>query len=336
MSAPRDARRGTAGRCGAPRARRGGRLRAMAAALAAIVLAAAAARPAAAQQAQRAILASKLRAQLEAIAQETPGVVGIHVVDLTSGERFGVNDTLVFAQGSAIKVALLTELYAEADAGKLDLAERLPVRDADKAGGSGVLQGFGNGTSLLSLHDLAVLMVVLSDNTATNMLVDRVGMDAVNRRMAALGFPHIRFQRKMIRPEESARGNENLATPAEAAGLMARIARCELPMSAERCAEMRGILEIPKSGSFPDPIPPGIRVAWKPGSIAGVETAWGIVELRGRPYAMAVMVNYSDADAASAAIRRASAAAFDHFRRLAGATAWGTRVPVELMEKLKP
>ncbi|HET9982070.1 MAG TPA: serine hydrolase [Longimicrobiales bacterium] len=325
---------GTEARHGGKASRRSGRI--AVAALAAVGLAWVAPRAASAQQAQRAILASKLRSQLETIAREVPGVVGIHVVDLTSSERFGVNDTLVFAQGSAIKVALLTELYAEADAGKLDLAERVPVRRVDQAGGSGVLQGFGDGTSLVSLHDLAVLMVVLSDNTATNMLVDRVGMDAVNRRMTALGFPHIRFQRKMIRPEESARGNENLATPAEAAGLMARIARCELPMSAARCAEMRGVLEIPKSGSFPDPIPAGIKVAWKPGTIEGVETAWGIVGLRGRPYAVAVMVNYSNAAAASDAIRRASATVFDHFSRLAGATAWGTRVPVELMEKLKP
>jgi beta-lactamase class A len=107
-------------------------------------------------------------------------------------------------------------------------------------------------------------------------------------------------------------------------------------MSAARCAELRGVLEIPKPGSFPDPLPAGVKVAWKPGTIDGVETAWGIVGLRGRPYAVAVMVNYSSAAGASDAIRRTSATLYDHFSRLAGVTPWGTRVPVELMEKLKP
>lgn len=287
--------------------------------------------PLSAQEAHRAILAGKLRAELERIAREVPGVLGAGVVDLGSGDRFGVNDTLAFPQGSAIKVAVLVELFRQAEGGRLRLAERVPVRAADQVGGSGVLRHFGDGASQLSLRDLAVLMIVLSDNTATNLLIDRVGMEAVNGTLRALGLPGTRLQRKMIRPRESARGQENLSTPREAVELMARIHHCRLPVGEAGCREMRRILEIPKEGPLPAGLPSGLRVAWKPGGITGVQTAWGIVDLPGRPYALAVMVNYSEGDAAGEAIRRVSAAVHAYFSRLAGATPYGTRVDPALL-----
>src|SRR4051812_5747223 len=93
-----------------------------------------------AQAAQRAILATKLRTELRRIADDTKGVVGAQVIDLATGERIGVNDTLTFPQGSAIKVPLLIELFHQDDAGTLKLSTRVPVRLADRTGGSGLLQ----------------------------------------------------------------------------------------------------------------------------------------------------------------------------------------------------
>lgn len=287
--------------------------------------------PVAAQEQHVRVLTGKFEARLAEIAREVPGVMGIAVVDLATGERLGVHEELVFPQGSAIKIPVLLELYRQAEAGALELHERVRVDAADQVGGSGILQSFGDGTSQLSLRDLAVLMINLSDNTATNLLIDRVGMQNVNRTMQELGLTRTKLQRKMIRPEDSARGNENLSTPAEATRLMARIARCELPITAEHCADLRTILEIPKGGTLSAPIPSGVPVAWKSGSITGVNNAWGIVGLEGRPYAIAVMVNYSDTGAAGAAIRDVSAAAFEHFSKLAGATPYGTRVPLHLL-----
>lgn len=288
-------------------------------------------RAAPAQEAHRSILSGKLRAELARIADETPGVVGAAVVDLTTGERLGVNDTLVFPQGSAIKVPVLIEMHRQAEAGRLRLDDRVPVRAADRAGGSGVLQFFGDGSSELSLRDLATLMIVLSDNTATNLLIGRLGMESVNRTLSEMGLRRTRLQRMMIRPRESARGMENLSTPAEAAELMARLDRCRIPVSAAACAEIRRTLEIPKEGPFPSAIPAGVRVAWKPGDLSGVATAWGLVALPGRPYAVAVMVNYGDDAAAAVAVRRVSAAAYAHFARLAGATPYGARVDPALL-----
>jgi len=286
-----------------------------------------------AQPAQRAILAAKLRTELHRIADDTKGVVGAQVIDLATGERIGVNDTLTFPQGSAIKIPLLIELYHQDDAGVLKLSTRVPVRLADRTGGSGLLQNLGDGTSELSLGDLAMFMITVSDNTATNMLIDRVGIDKVNATTRALGVPEVKLQRKMIRPRDSYAGNENIATPSAAATIMAKIAKCELPMSKERCGELRRLLEIPKGGPIEASVPEGVRVAWKPGDIEGVNTAWGLVDLPGRPYVVVGMVNYSDADEGMKALRQIADAAYGYFHVLARSTPYGARVPLDVIPK---
>lgn len=304
----------------------------------AVCLATMASAPLAAQGAgdpQRRILATKFRAELAEIAARSAGAVGIGVIDLASGERFGVNDTLVFPQGSAIKIPLLIELFRQADAGTLSLTDRLPVRASDQVAGTGVAQWFGDGQSTMSLRDLAVLMIVLSDNTATNILIGRVGMPAVNATMASLGAGSVKLQRLMIRPRESAIGNENVATAAQAALVMSRIHKCELPMSRARCDDLRRILEIPKSGAFPSSVPSTVRVAWKPGSVEGVETSWGLFALPGNPYALTVMVNYSDAEPASRTLRAVADAAAAYFQRLARSSKFGVRVPLSMVDSIR-
>ena len=283
--------------------------------------------------AHRAQLAAKLQSDLQRLAAAAPGVAGISVVDLSSGQRFGVNEGLVFPQGSAIKIPILIELYRRADVGELKLTDRLPVRRDNQVGGSGLLQYFSDGGSEMSLHDLAVAMIVLSDNSATNILIDRLGMDRVSRTMSELGAGQTKLQRKMIRPEESARGNENLSTPAEAADLMVRIARCQLPLPAASCASIKSILEIPKSGAFREPIPASVRVAWKPGGIEGAQTAWGLVDVPGAPYAITIMINYGPDDL-DAPMREISSAVFKYFAQVARTTPHGTRVPLEYIKKV--
>ena len=275
-------------------------------------------------------LSQKYEAALEQIARDAPGVMGIAVIDLATGDTFGVNRTLVFPQGSSIKVALLIELFQQADQGKLQLHDGIPIDAAVRTGGSGILQHFSDGASTLSLRDLAVLMIVLSDNTATNVLIDRVGMDNVNATMSSLGFSQTRLQRRMIRPEDSAAGRENVSTAADAAGVMAKIAACDLPMSAAACADLRSILELPKA--TPGSLPASSRVAWKSGSITGVRAGWGIVNLPGRPFAIAVMLNYSDGSGAADAMTAAVEASHAHFARLAGATPHGARVPLRYLD----
>lgn len=281
---------------------------------------------ASAQETHLEILASKFQQELDSIAHAMPGVFGVQVIDLTTGQRFGVNDQIVFPQGSAIKVPVLVELFRQADRGELRIDETVSIGAADHVGGSGYLRHFLDGASSLSLHDLAVMMITISDNMATNLLIERVGMQNVTRTMAELELPQTKLQRRMIQPEESKRGNENVSTATEAATLMARIYRCDLPMSAELCRQMRDILEIPHAGSIADAVPGSITVGQKTGSITGVATNWGYVDLPDRPYVIAAMGNYGDTGTIRDAIYDATVAAHAYFRRLQNATMHGTRV----------
>lgn len=288
--------------------------------------------PLRAQDEHLSILRDRLQADLEQIVDAYVGVAGIHVVDLTSGDRFGVRDDFVFPQASAIKVTILLELFRRADSDPDILRRRVEMTDEVRTAGSGVLQVLTNGGSALSLEDYAIYMVLHSDNTATNVLIDEFGMDAINALSSSLGATQTRLQRKMIRPEESARGNENLSTPRDAALIMERLAACDLPMSEPLCHRVREILELYKSGPIRTPIPRSVPVAFKPGGITGVATVWGLVGLPDRPYVISVMSNYGGDG--GAVIEAASAAAYDYFSRLSGITEYGTRVPLDVKRRI--
>lgn len=282
-----------------------------------------------AQPAHLELLRQKFQSELEAIADGFAGVAGLHVVDLATMQRFDVRGDLVFPQASAIKIAILLELFRRAESEPALRRERVEVNAATRTGGSGVLQVLTDGGSALSLEDHAIYMIVHSDNTSTNILIDRLGMDAINRLSASLGAPQTVVQRRMIQPEASARGQENLSTPREAARIMERIASCDLPMSQESCRRVRAILALPKGGPTRAPVPANVPIAFKPGGITGVATTWALVGLEGRPYVLTVMTNYGGDG--NAVVEAASRAAYGYFSRLAGATPFGTRVPPRLL-----
>jgi beta-lactamase class A len=283
-----------------------------------------------AQAPHREILRAKLEKELRQISDSFAGVMGIQFIDLTDGTRVGVNEQLVFPQGSSIKIPILIELFRQAESRPAILRDRQRVTPATRTAGSGVIGQFADGSSELSNEDLAVLMIVLSDNTATNLLIDAVGMEAVNRTMASLGASQTRLQRKMIRPESSARGEENVSTAREAADLMVRVARCGLPVSRESCARIRRILEIPKNDAVRRAVPGEVAVASKPGGIEGVAAIWAIVAVPDRPFVLAAMTNYGSSG--DEAITRAARVAYDYATRLARSSPHGARVPLGVIE----
>ena len=241
---------------------------------------------------QLGLIQEHLLSELSSIAERYEGVAGLHVLDLSSGDRFAVRDELIFPQASAIKIPILLELFRRAESDPGLLSKRIEMTEEVRTGGSGVLGVLTDGGSALSLEDYAIYMILHTDNTATNVLIDELGMGAINALSASLGAPNTLLQRKMIQPEESARGNENLSTPRDAAEIMQRIANCELPMSEMACARVIEILSIPKGGPIRRPVPNAIPIAFKPGGITGVATVWAIVNVPDRPYVITVMSNY--------------------------------------------
>jgi beta-lactamase class A len=269
-------------------------------------------------------LRRKLAATLEQAAGDLDGVMGYAVVDLTTGDRLERLPSSVFATASTIKLAILYELFKQADEGRLSLDGVRPLDRQQVVGGSGVLAELT--APAMPLRDYATLMVILSDNTATNVLIDAVGMSNVTARMASLGLKDTRLRRKMIDLAAARRGDENISTPAELARLLEIIYRGE-GLRKESQDGLLAILKKSKTTPMRRGIPPGVAVANKPGSLDGVEVDAGIVYVQGRPYILAVMTTYLAQNAAgAAAITSASRAAFEYFDRLAKNSEFGRSI----------
>jgi beta-lactamase class A len=271
-------------------------------------------------------LASKLQTDLERTAGNFDGVMGIYAENLDTGQSFAVNADRVFPQGSSIKIPILITLLRQDQQGRLRLSDRIVVRRADMVGGSGVLQDFGDGTSSLALRDLAALMMVVSDNSATNILIDRVGMANVNAVIREAGLRHTRLARKMMDQAAERAGRENVSTPREMAALIEKLDGGRL-LDAAHTAMALHLLEDYKDTPLRAGIASGITVADKPGSLPGVECDSGMVLLQGAPYVLSVMTDYDrDNPAADAAITTVSRDVFTYFDRLARSNSYGAIV----------
>ncbi len=262
-------------------------------------------------------LKKKLEARLAEVAAGLNGVFGLAIKDLESGDLFYINENLSFPQASSIKIAVLLELFKQAEEGRLKLDTIIRLERRLMTGGSGILKELGEGTVSLSLRDLAVLMVVLSDNTATNILIDTLGMERVNGRLAALGLKGTRLNRRMMDETAAARGYENVSTPYEMMRLLEMIYRGEA-LGKAQSEEVLEILSKEKRSPLRSGLPPGVKLANKPGGIPGVRCDSGIVLLPGRPYIISVMTTYLvKEEDGEEAISRASRLAYDYFSTLA-------------------
>lgn len=189
-------------------------------------------------------LAGQFSARLEQLASGVDGVVSYVVVDLTTGRRFTRRADEPFPTASSIKIGILYELFKQADEGRVSLDTLRPLDPAMKVGGAGVLQQMD--APSLSARDHALLMILLSDNTATNVLIDLVGRDAVNRRMAALGATTFALRRRMMDEAAAARGDENLSSAADLVLVLDAIRRGDGLSAASRDAAL-DILQRPGS-----------------------------------------------------------------------------------------
>lgn len=265
-----------------------------------------------------------LERRLSAIAGRLDGVLGYSIVDLATGDRIERLQDDVFPTASTIKLALLYELYRQADGGKVRLDDSRPVPKTAAVGGTGILKELTS--PVLSLRDYATLMVVLSDNTATNLLIDVVGMANVNARMESLGLKATKLRRKMIDLEAARRGDENVSTPRELTALLRILDRGDGLAPPSR-TELLDILKKEKSTPMRRGIPSDVPVANKPGSLEGVAVDAGIVYLKERPYLFAAMATWLRDDAAGdAAIADASRATYEYFERLAASSEYGRRI----------
>lgn len=279
--------------------------------------------PARAQETLPSALHAQLDAALNRVAERLDGVMGYAIKDLATSETFQRLPDTVFPQASSIKITVLLELLRQAQEGKVSLDEKHTVRRSETVSGDPILFLLGDGTVTLTLRDLAVLMVVLSDNSATNILIDRLGMENVNAGIARLGLKETRLRRRMIDLEAARRGNENVSTPRDMLALLEKI-RGGQALDAAHSKEFFALLSLPKDSVFHKAIPANITIADKPGALEAVRCDSGIIEIQGHPFIASVMTTYlSRNEDGEKAIEEVARLAYAYFDRLSRASAYG-------------
>jgi len=278
-----------------------------------------------AQETLQSAMHAKLETQLTNVAEHLNGVMGYAVKDLSTGETFLRLPDTVFPQASSIKLTVLLELMRQAQEGKLSLEEKHTLKRSEMTIGDTepILTMLGDGTVTMTLRDLAIFMVVLSDNTATNILIDRLGMDNINEGIIRLGLKETKLRRHMIDLEAAKKGNENVSTPREMLTLIEKV-HAGLALDAAHSQQYFDLLRLPKDSEFHKALPEDVSIADKPGSLEGVRCDTGLIDLPGHPFIMAISATYvARGDEGERAVGEAARLAYDYFNQISRSSSYG-------------
>lgn len=269
------------------------------------------------------VLWQKLEASIQDVDVHLDGVMGVAIEDIATGDHIFVRPDEVFAQASSIKIAVLADLYLQAQQGKLKLTDLYTVQSSDLVPDSDIMGGLTPGVTRITLRDLATMMVAVSDNSATNVLIDRVGMENVNAMLDSLGLAHTRLRRKMMDLAAAKQGRENVSSPREMMLLLGAIYRGKV-LNKESAADFFQVLSTNKVSWIPRDLPAGLKIANKPGELEAVRNDSGLVFVEGRPYIICVMTSFlGNEREGEEAISKISLATWRMFDRLSRASEYG-------------
>lgn len=262
----------------------------------------------------------KLMARLRALDNQLDGVLGVAVVDLSTGHAFSYHGDTVFPQASSIKIPIMAEMYRAERAGEFRFSDAVTLTRKDYVGGSGELQkGLLQGPVKTTIGKLVTAMIEESDNTATNWCIAKLGMGRVNRLLDELNLVNTRLRRIMLDTGAASRNEENVSTPKEMARLVEMVYRQQL-VDPSASMDMRNLMGLVKA-DFRKSVPAGVDVASKPGEVTGVRCETGIVYLPGRPFVLSVMSSFVvGEDNPVPAVTRL---VYAHFERLASGNRFG-------------
>ena len=235
-----------------------------------------------------------------------PGDIGFYYKKLSTGESFGYRERDMFQAASVIKLpiyAVIMKLWAE---GKLELSEKIVCRDEDKLPPCGALYFF-TGDVEVDINTLCGLMISLSDNAATNLLIKRLGLDFLNEQFKEIGLKDTHLERLLFDAEGSAKGLENRIVPAEMGELLERIYRHSFINEKVSARMEKLLLEQQINHKIPGYLPEGTPVAHKTGEDDGITNDVAVVYSE-NPCIICFASNFTDVPAAERAIREISLA----------------------------
>ena len=236
------------------------------------------------------IYLNKLIQRLNNIPNEFKGLCGVCIYDPDTKWYFGINDDMTFPTASSIKIPILIKLLSDADKKLINLSDEIVITEQMKSRGSGVIHKM-TGSVKMTIENLAILMINLSDNTATNLCIDIANQKEINEMLSNYDFGTMKLNRKMQDYKAINEGKENIATPKEMNLILQMLDNKSL-FNESVSNKTLDILAINKSTPISQPLPENIKVAGKTGGMPGVRCETAIVYLKNRRYILTVMTSY--------------------------------------------
>jgi len=265
--------------------------------------------------------------ELEKIAAAHKGKVAIAVKNLKTGESWSMNADTPMPTASLIKFPVMIEAYRQVQEKKTTLDRMITLKKEDMVPGSGILTYDFTPGSTLALKDAVRLMIKFSDNTATNLVLDVIGLDATAKTMEAMGYPNTKIHSKVYKRETSVfpERSKQFGLGSTTAGEMIRL--CESLqagkiVSPEASKEMYAHLRTcDDTQKFPRYLPHGTKIAFKTGSVNASRTAAGIIETKSGPIALCVLTDQNEDqswtpdNAGDVLCAKVAKVVFDHYNK---------------------
>lgn len=234
---------------------------------------------------------NSLIAQMEAI----KGSKAMYFKNLVTGETFGYNEDQSLQPASVIKLAIFMRYLQLASEGKIDPKEEIIYGDEDRLGGCGALKAF-RGTQKVSIETLWELMITISDNSATNLLIKRLGREQLVEDFKAMGLKVTKLNRLFFDSEAAARGIENEISAREMGELLEKIYRREWVNEEVSAYAEKVLLDQQVNHKIPGYLEGSIAVAHKTGEDDGISNDVGIVYAK-EPFILCFVSTYTDVPA---------------------------------------
>ncbi|KZE66144.1 hypothetical protein AWM68_07150 [Fictibacillus phosphorivorans] len=227
------------------------------------------------------------------------GNYGVSIYHFETKETFEFQSDELFYSASIIKVPIMAAVFAHAMEGKCSLSDQIRVREEDIVPGDGIIKHLSSNIEW-TIQDLIILMIIESDNTATNILIDRVGLDQINSYMKEWGFGQSHLHHKLQINAQREPGKMNVVTAYEMNEFLKKIAAGSV-LSLNSCKKMISIMKQQKMNDLlPSLLPevdgaigmiPNWEFAHKTGYVPGIEHNVGLFYMPGQTYAISVLSN---------------------------------------------
>ena len=228
--------------------------------------------------------------EIEKIISQVEGSVCINFYDLNKNNVFSINGDKKVLSASTIKLLILAELMKKISENKFSLSDTIMIADSMKTGGDGVLKELNTGHHF-TLKELATLMIIVSDNQATNILIDFLGMENINQLGKELDLKETFLGRKMMDAEARKKGYDNYIC-ADDISLLLKLIYQEKLINKEASQLMLDILLRQQQGErLQRYLPSDIKIAHKCGDLDNLENDGGIIWLGDRAYILVVLTN---------------------------------------------